>query len=131
MRWWIPALAGTAAVSAFEVLERAWLQREPVYSARNVARGRVGLGRLLRWTYGPALGVAAGALLREPRRSVLAEAAGVAVVVWAFERAAMPALGVTPRARRWGRGEAALLLLHTFAFGLGLAGARAALARSR
>jgi len=119
--------AGTLAVELSERLERAVLGDEPVYAAKRVARRLFGPrvpGRLLRWTYGPLLGLAAGRALEGRSWPFAAEAAGVGCCVFAFELAAMPAAGATPPVRRWPAGHVAALFVHTLAFGLGFAAAR-------
>lgn len=128
--------AGTAALSVFERVEAAILgQRLPVYAAANVGGGlarrwlagvmlppaEVRFGYLLRWLYGPSLGVLfmrlQPVLPRRPFAAGLCFAAGV----FAFEVAVMPVVAATPPLRTWPRAERSLLLLHTAVFGVATA----------
>src|SRR5256885_1316001 len=73
--WLAIGVAATAALGRFERLERLLLGREPSYAPARVAERLLGsrrFGPLLRWTYGPALGVAYGALRSRFRLPALA-----------------------------------------------------------
>lgn len=128
--------AGTAALSVFERVEAAVLgQRLPVYAAANVGGGlarrwlagamlppaEVRFGYLLRWLYGPSLGVlfmrVRSWLPRRPLAAGLCFGAGV----FGFEVAVMPAVAATPPIRRWARAERSLIFLHTAVFGVATA----------
>jgi hypothetical protein len=129
----LAGVAGTAALSAFERLEWALLGgRMAIYAPALVGRGLAGrwiagamppgrgdrLGYALRWLYGPSLGVlfatARPRLPREPVAAGLCLGAGI----FAFELAALPAVGATPPVGRWSRFEPWLLMLHTAVFGV-------------
>jgi len=125
---------GTLALSATETLiDRRVLSRPPVYAADRIAgrlAGRFGLrlgagrakaaGLVLRWTYGPMLGLAFATL--EPRwshrRGWWVRAAELAAALLTFEVIGMPAVGATPPLRDWSRRERLLLGLHIGAFAL-------------
>src|SRR5207302_6178311 len=110
--WLAAGVAATAALGRFEWLERLLLGREPSYAPARVAERLFGsrrFGPLLRWTYGPALGVAYGALRSRVRIPALAFGGAIATA----ELLAMPRLGATPPLR--GR-EAIALFVHTAAF---------------
>jgi hypothetical protein len=77
----------------------------------------------LRWTYGPALGVAYGAL----RSCCRVHPLGFGAALAAVEFLAMPRLGATPRLR--GR-ETIALFLHAGAFALAAEAALSQAARS-
>lgn len=112
--WLAAGLAATAALGRFEWLERAFLGREPSYAPAAVAKRLLGnrrFGPLLRWTYGPALGIAYGALRSRLPIPPLVFGAAVAVA----ELLAMPRMGVIPPLR--GR-EAVALFAHASAFAL-------------
>jgi hypothetical protein len=85
---------------------------------------------LLRWTYGPLLGVIAA---RRWPRSARSVASGLVIgsAVFGFELVALPGAGLTPPLRRWAASDFVLLALHTAAFGLAAAVARELLDRSR
>jgi len=124
--WLTAGVAATAALGRFESLERLLLGREPSYAPARVAQRLFGsrhFGPLLRWTYGPALGVAYGAL--RSRISVPALAFGAAIAT--VELLAMPRVGATPPIR--GR-EAIALFLHAVAFAVAAEAALSQAARS-
>jgi len=107
-------VAATLALGRFERLERAVLGDEPAYAPARVADRLFGsrrLGPLLRWTYGPSLGVCYAAL--RSRRGPSAIAFGAAVAVG--ELFLMPLVGAIPRLR--GR-ERVALFAHAIAFAL-------------
>jgi hypothetical protein len=104
----------TAALGRFEHLERTWLGAEPAYAPARVADRLFGsrrLGPLLRWTYGPALGVLYAAL--RSRRGPCAVRFGAAVALG--ELLLMPLAGALPKLS--GR-ERAALFAHAIAFAL-------------
>src|SRR5207302_4214761 len=110
--WLVVGLAATTALGRFEWLERLFLGREPSYAPARVAKRLFGsrrFGPLLRWTYGPALGVAYGALRSRVRIPALAFGGAIATA----ELLAMPRLGATAPLR--GR-EAIALFVHTAVF---------------
>jgi hypothetical protein len=122
------ALVGILGLSLFERLERRVLGREPLYTSTRITRRlarRLGvsldeeqarvLGRLLRFVYGPALGLVRARLDRRPG---LGRALRLGAAIWLFELLALPATGATPPLRRWPRGEKLLLAAHTTAFAL-------------
>ena len=112
--WLVSGIAATAALGRYERLERALLGREPAYAPAAVARRVLGdrrYGPLLRWLYGPALGVVYGALRSRWRLPPFAFGGAVA----AAELLAMPRLGATPPLR--GR-EVVALVAHASAFAL-------------
>jgi hypothetical protein len=122
--WLAAGVAATAALGRFEWLERAALGKEPAYAPARVAERLFGTrrwGPLLRWTYGPALGVVYGAL--RSRLRIPAVVFGVAIALG--ECVAMPRLGALPRLH--GR-ERTALFLHAIAFALA---AEAALRQAR
>ncbi|HUJ28774.1 MAG TPA: hypothetical protein VLW85_22290 [Myxococcales bacterium] len=84
--------------------ERALLGHRPVYDV-----DRMGL-RPLRWIYGPALAL----IQRKLRAPWLLFGPAVA----AFELYALPRLGLTPKPRRWPKGEVPLLFAHATLFAL-------------
>ena len=116
--------AGTLAVAASDVVEAALLGRRPVYAPASIARrlfgGDATTGRALRWSYGPALGVAAE-WLAPKSGSVARRALRIGGAVLAFELATLPRVGATPKLRAWPLAELGLLALHTAAFGLAAA----------
>ena len=110
--WLASGIVATAALGRYERLERALLGREPAYAPAAVARRVLGnrrYGPLLRWLYGPALGVVYGALRSRWRLPSLAFGAAVA----AAELLAMPRLGATPPLRVR---EMVALFAHASAF---------------
>ena len=96
-RTWVAAgLAATVALGRFEWLERLVLGKEPAYAPARVAERLLGdrrYGPLLRWTYGPALGIAFGALRSRFGIPPLAFGALVATA----EAFGMPCVGATPK----------------------------------
>lgn len=141
----IAGLAGTMALSVFELLEHALLGRAPVYTAEAVASGllrrlerRTGAvrarnaGLVLRWSYGCALGAAhAGLTQSGGHRLVLRSALTLSSVIYLFELVAMPATGATKPVRDWPRSELLLLFCHTSAFALVTAAVARLLSRNR
>ena len=120
--WLLAGLAGTAALGRFEWLERLALGREPAYAPAAISGRLFGTrryGPLLRWIYGPALGVAYGALAaRSAGRSARwrpARPLSFGLAVAAAELIGLPWIGATPRLR--GR-EVAALVVHACAFSL-------------
>jgi hypothetical protein len=114
----------TAALGRFERLERAVLREEPPYAPARVARRLFGarrLGPLLRWTYGPALGVTYAAL----RSRIGPCAVGFGAAVALAELLLMPPVGALPPLR-WR--ERVALFAHAIAFALA---AEAALRQAR
>lgn len=126
--------AGTLAVAGSDLVEAAILGRPPVYAPASIARrlfARDGTtGRLLRWTYGPALGLAAE-WLTPKSGGVARQAFRIGGAVLAFELAALPRVGATPKLRKWPLADLGLLALHTAAFGLAAAIARGFAGRVR
>jgi hypothetical protein len=122
----------TLALSYFERLEWLMLGRLPLYAPSSLARymarrsfgvelnrGAAGdLGSAARWVYGPSLGAAFHRVVPRAHRRSLPAGVALAVAIYGFELVAMPLVGATPPLRKWPRGEALLLLLHTSAFGL-------------
>ena len=107
-------LAATAALGRFERLERAFLGREPAYAPARVASRLFGsrrLGPLLRWTYGPSLGVLYAALRARFGPSAIAFGAAVAL----GELLLMPRVFALPRL---GGRERVALFAHAIAFSL-------------
>jgi hypothetical protein len=127
--WLASGVAATAALGGYERLERALLGREPPYAPAAVAKRLLGdrrYGLVLRWLYGPALGVLYGALRSRWRIPPLAFGA----VLAATELVAMPRVGATPELDRR---ETIALFAHACAFALaaGLALDQAARSASR
>lgn len=103
----------------------------PAHVGRGLARRWFGgtiptcgdgcFGYVLRWTYGPGLGLlfarVRSFLPRHPVTAGLSFGAGI----FAFEVVAMPAIGATPPVRSWRRAEPWLLILHTAVFGVATA----------
>jgi hypothetical protein len=111
-------IAGTSALGAFERLEWLVLGEKPVYAPERIARRWLGSDRLapvLRFSYGPALGMLLGLLEAPP----FLFAAGVAAAELLF----LPAIGATPARRRWPRAQIAMLFAHTAVFSLATAAA--------
>ena len=111
-------LAGTAALTAFERVEWRLLGEEPVYAPARIARRWLGSSRfapLLRFSYGPALGILLGLLDAPP----FLFAAGVAAAELCF----LPGIGATPERTRWPRGQIAMLFAHTAVFSFATAAA--------
>ena len=107
-------VAATAALGRFERLERAFLGREPAYAPARIASRLFGsrrLGPLLRWTYGPSLGVLYAAL--RARFGPAAMSFGAAVALG--ELLLMPRVFALPRLD--GR-ERVALFAHAIAFSL-------------
>lgn len=96
LTWVAAGMAATALLGQFEWLERLVLGEEPPYAPARIAERLLGdrrYGPLLRWTYGPALGVAYGAIRSRFRIPALAFGAAVA----AAEAFGMPRVRATPR----------------------------------
>jgi hypothetical protein len=127
LRTWLAAgVAATAALGRFEWLERLALGEEPAYAPARVAERLLGhrrYGPVLRWTYGPALGIAFGAL--RSRFGVPALAFGALVAT--AEAVGMPRVGATPKLR--GR-ELVALFAHAAAFAVAAEAALRQAARS-
>jgi len=107
-------LAATAALGRFERLERAFLGREPAYAPARVASRLFGsrrLGPLLRWTYGPSLGVLYAALRARFGPAAISFGAAVAL----GELLLMPRVFALPRL---GGRERVALFAHAIAFSL-------------
>lgn len=106
--------------------------RLPVYAAANVGGGlarrwlagvmlpptEIWFGYLLRWLYGPSLGVLFMRLRTVLPPTPLAAGLCFGAGVVAFEIAVMPAVAATPPIRTWPRPERSLLFLHTAVFGV-------------
>jgi hypothetical protein len=91
-----------------------------ITSQQSVRRDAL-MGAMLRWTYGPALGVLSHLLFARfhpARRALFTSAA-----ILAFELCAMPATGATPPISTWRRRELLLLAVHTTVFGVATAAA--------
>jgi hypothetical protein len=131
---------GTVALSLGERLETQLLGEEPVYTARRIMarlaarrgvrlsdRSSSTLGRVVRWAYGPALGVVRAALERSrgPRQRD-SGTFGFAGALFAFELIVLPATGATPPLRAWKPAQVASLAVHTLIFSAGLTLARRA-----
>lgn len=135
----LAGLVGTAALSAFERLEQALLGRSPVYAARVVGVALVSqtgiacskacghrTGLMLRWLYGPALGVLYAAVMQSRKpvtrwsgpRTLLGSALCFSSAIGLFELVAMPAAKATKPVREWTWAELALLFCHTSAFAM-------------
>jgi hypothetical protein len=111
--------AGAAALVAFAPLEARMFGREPIYSARRVARALFGprgprFAGLLRLGYAMGLGLLIGAFSPRQPWAVRTLMAGSAIA--RFERLALPCLGATPPLSRWPRAERTGLLLHALVF---------------
>ena len=112
LTWLAAGVAATAVLGRFEWLERLVLGKEPPYSPARIAERLLGdrrYGPLLRWTYGPALGVAYGAVRSRFRIPALAFGAALA----AAEAFGMPRVRATPRL---GGKELVALFAHAAAF---------------
>jgi short-subunit dehydrogenase len=129
--------AGTLALALSGLLERALLGRSPVYAPASLARRLFGrsvlartpgraraVGALMRWIYGPLIGVAYGATVgRAIRRrwpaARLRPAAGLVLggAIYLLELLFLPLVGATRPLRRWPTGDKLLLASHTGVFG--------------
>ena len=136
--------AGTLAVMLAGWAERALLGRRPVFAparlarrllgarARGPGRGRA-IGILMRWGYGPLIGVlwsaSFGRLIRRrwPEASPWPGGLALGAAVYLFELLALPRSGAAPRLARWPVAERLLLAGQTAAFGLTAETARRAL----
>lgn len=126
-------VAGSLVLSFSDAFEHAVLQRRPRYhpvevgerlwvvwrGARAQPPDRFGL--LLRWAYGPALGMLYGALRARLSDSTFASGMAFGCLIFAFEAVAMPAAGATVPLPLWPCSERWLLLVHTIVFGLAAA----------
>jgi hypothetical protein len=123
----VAGAAGTVVLTLVESIEIRALGAAPVYTSTRVAArlaARIGVtlndddsrraGRLLRWTYGPALGMVRSWLAG--RSAALASWISFAVAIYAFELVVLPAVGATPPLRRWPRAQIGSLALHTAGF---------------
>lgn len=123
---------GTLALTAWEPLRDSLLGRPPPYSVRHIARRAArewfGVrlrpqaaqrwGLVMRWLYGPTLGV-----LQVWLRPVLPGPAPLRGLllgggVWLFEWLSFPLLRVTPPPRTWSPAERRWLALQCLLFGL-------------
>lgn len=149
MRWQEPTTAvlsgalATAVLPLSDRMIRARLGREPVFSTRKLARAGArhalgaklsqrqarALGWLMRAGYTPTLGLGLGLLLKRLKGRHLAAALLLTGGVFAGERVALPALGLTPPWRRWRPAEKRLLPLHALTFALAASALDAALGR--
>jgi NAD(P)-dependent dehydrogenase (short-subunit alcohol dehydrogenase family) len=127
--------AGTLAVALAGWVERRLLGRRPLFApsrlaqrlfeeaARTPRRARA-IGKVMRWTYGPLIGVAwsatFGRWVRRRWPGARAWPAGLALgaAVYLFELFALPRSGATPRLGRWPAADRLLLAGQTAAFGL-------------
>jgi len=128
----LAGVLGTLALDASEGVEGRLLGRTPVYAPSRIARrlaSRVEwlpkrrravqrLGTVLRWAYGPGLGLLYGLLRPRLPGGAVRKGLALAVGVLAFERIAMPAVGAVPPFAAWPRREKALLAAHTALYGL-------------
>jgi hypothetical protein len=117
-RLFFASMTGTAALTAWEAIEWRILGHKPVFAPERIARRLFGNRRaapLLRFSYGPAVGILLGACEVPPLLFAIA-LAGV-------ELLGLPASGATPRVRRWPRAERAMLFVHTAVFSLATAAA--------
>jgi hypothetical protein len=123
-------LAGTLALTVFERLERRTLGRAPLYAATRIASRLAhrssrpmgpaatgALGRLMRWSYGPALALIRSRLVRSPSVGAV-PALSFGAGIYVFELIALPALGATPPIRKWPPLEVLLLAAHTMTYAL-------------
>jgi hypothetical protein len=113
-----PALLGTLALHGADALERRLLGRRPAWDVRAMGIrlfGRPGVGIVLRWIYGPSLGMV------QTRWRIPPLLYGPLIA--AAELVAMPRVGATPPLRRWQRPEIPLLFVHATAFALAVAAA--------
>ncbi|WNG62226.1 hypothetical protein F0U59_51650 [Archangium gephyra] len=129
---------GTLALTASEPLRDALLGRPPPYSvhhiARRAARAWFGVrlrpreaqrwGLVMRWLYGPTLGVLGGWL--RPMLPGPAPFHGLVLGggVWLFEWLSFPPLRVTPHPRTWSPAERRWLAVQCLLFGLVTASVR-------
>jgi NAD(P)-dependent dehydrogenase (short-subunit alcohol dehydrogenase family) len=135
---------GTLAVMFAGWIERALLRRRPVYAPARLARrlfaktartpARAGvIGNLMRWSYGPLIGLvytaSLGRLIRRRWPEARSWPAGLALgaAVYLFELLALPRSGATRRLARWPAADRLLLAGHTAAFGLTAEAARRSL----
>jgi hypothetical protein len=127
----VAGVAGTLALSAFELFERRLLGRAPVYAPRHIANrlaARFGVSltparsRRLAWAmrcvYGPSLGVA-GAWLDPERGSRPRRAMRHGLAISAFELVVLPWGGAVPPLDTWPISEILLLVAHATAFASG------------
>ena len=122
---------GTLTVSALGPLEEKLLGRTPLFAPARLA-GRllqkasgghrssvavkIAAGHLMRWLYGPALGLAWSLARRALPRSRTLRVGALTAGVAALELTALPATEATPPLRRWKKVEIALLLAQIAAF---------------
>jgi hypothetical protein len=123
---------GTLALGGFALVRNATLGHAPPYSARRLAArlvGRVSHRRVsprgalawslgIRFTYGPALGLAWAWLRQALPSSPLPKGPLLGAGVWALELLSFPALRATTAPRTWTRAEHAFLLAQACLFGL-------------
>jgi hypothetical protein len=106
--------------------------RASARAARTPARAGI-LGNLMRWSYGPFIGLVYSATLGRFIRRRWPEArswpAGLALgaAVYLFELLALPRSGATRRLAHWPAADRLLLAGHTAAFGLTAEAARRSL----
>lgn len=123
---------GTLALGGFALLRNATLGHAPPYSAHKLAARVVGrvLNRSvsprsalawsvgMRFTYGPALGLAWSRVRARLPGSLVLRGLVLGAGVWALELLSFPTLRVTTAPRTWKRAEHAFLLAQTCLFGL-------------
>jgi short-subunit dehydrogenase len=126
---------GTLAVALAGWVERALLGRAPVYAPARLARRLFGraartprraslLGNLMRWSYGPAIGIlysgTVGPLVRRrfPAAPVWPAGLALGAAVYLFELCALPRSRATRPVARWPAADRLLLGGHAAAFGL-------------
>ncbi|HLK92064.1 MAG TPA: SDR family oxidoreductase [Polyangia bacterium] len=131
----VAGVAGTLAVALAGWVERRLLGRRPVYAPSRLARrlfaqaartpGRASaIGKAMRWTYGPLVGLVwsatIGRMIRRRWPATRAWPAGLALgaAVYLFELLALPGSGATRPLARWPAADRLLLAGHTAAFGL-------------
>jgi short-subunit dehydrogenase len=127
--------AGTLALALSGLIERALRGRRPVYAPASLARRLFGtlartparataIGTVMRWIYGPLIGVAyaatVGRALRRRWPAGRLWPAGLALggAVYLFELLFLPLVGATRGLRHWPAGDKLLLAGHTGLYGL-------------
>ncbi|KFA92990.1 hypothetical protein Q664_11940 [Archangium violaceum Cb vi76] len=121
---------GTLALTASEPLRDALLGRPPPYSVRHIARRAARAwfgvrlrpreaqrwGLVMRWLYGPTLGVLGGWL--RPMLPGPVHGLVLGGGVWLFEWLSFPRLRVTPPPHTWSPAERRWLAVQCLLFGL-------------